>query len=126
MDLEMASSSFPIERRGYWEERLRRWRPALRRGSRTTRSSCSRSKRRLVAILHTPVPEVEPSRHLGRRYIAVRIGDDTDTVATIAGSLLGRDGERARCRCCGGQCCMESRGCTGGPITRVRISCAWR
>lgn len=42
------------------------------------------------AIVHTPVPTGHPSRHLARSLdTAIRIGDDTDTVAAIAGALLG-------------------------------------
>jgi ADP-ribosylglycohydrolase len=42
------------------------------------------------AIVHTPVPADEPSRHFGDALdTAIRIGDDTDTVAAIAGGLLG-------------------------------------
>jgi ADP-ribosyl-[dinitrogen reductase] hydrolase len=42
------------------------------------------------AIHHTPVPEDVPGRHLADALeTAVRIGNDTDTVAAIAGQLLG-------------------------------------
>lgn len=42
------------------------------------------------AIQSIPVPEDNPGRHFGRAlYAAVRVGDDTDTVAAIAGALLG-------------------------------------
>jgi ADP-ribosylglycohydrolase len=44
----------------------------------------------LAAIIHTPVPEEDPGGHLRDALVAaVRIGDDTDTVAAIAGGLLG-------------------------------------
>ena len=44
----------------------------------------------LSAIVHTPVPAEEPSSHLvDALEAAVRIGYDTDTVAAIAGGLLG-------------------------------------
>ncbi len=44
----------------------------------------------LSAIVHTPVPDREPCRHLQHSLeTAVRCGGDTDTVAAIAGSLLG-------------------------------------
>ena len=44
----------------------------------------------LSAIVNTPVPEEQPSDHLRDALIAaVRIGYDTDTVAAIAGALLG-------------------------------------
>jgi len=42
------------------------------------------------SIVHTPVPDDVPALHLRRALEnAVRIGGDTDTVAAIAGSLLG-------------------------------------
>ncbi|WP_114201995.1 ADP-ribosylglycohydrolase family protein [Janibacter anophelis] len=42
------------------------------------------------AIHHTPVPEEMPCRHLQHSLdTAIRIGNDTDTVAAIAGGLLG-------------------------------------
>lgn len=42
------------------------------------------------AITHTPVDPDEPSRHLSAALTtAIRIGHDTDTVAAIAGALLG-------------------------------------
>ena len=42
------------------------------------------------AIVHTPVPEDRPKGHLPSTLeAAVRIGHDTDTVAAIAGQLLG-------------------------------------
>jgi ADP-ribosylglycohydrolase len=42
------------------------------------------------AVEGVPIPEDNPGRHLGRAlYAAVRAGDDTDTVAAIAGALLG-------------------------------------
>lgn len=44
----------------------------------------------LAAIVHTPVPDEQPCRHLELSLAAaVRCGGDTDTVAAIAGSLLG-------------------------------------
>lgn len=42
------------------------------------------------AILHTDIPDVLPCRHLQESLAtAIGIGHDTDTVAAIAGSLLG-------------------------------------
>ena len=42
------------------------------------------------AVLHTPVPSDEPARHAcDSLAAAIAIGDDTDTVAAIAGGLLG-------------------------------------
>ncbi len=44
----------------------------------------------VAAITGTPVPADDPGRHLQQAlHSAVRIGDDTDTVAAIAGGLLG-------------------------------------
>ena len=44
----------------------------------------------LSAIVNTPEPAEQPSDHLRDALVAaVRIGDDTDTVAAIAGALLG-------------------------------------
>ena len=44
----------------------------------------------LSAIINTPVPGEQPSDHLRDALVAaVRIGHDTDTVAAIAGALLG-------------------------------------
>ncbi|MEH3034527.1 MAG: ADP-ribosylglycohydrolase family protein [Aeromicrobium erythreum] len=49
------------------------------------------------AIVHTPVPTDDPKHHLVAALdTAIRVGDDTDTVAAIAGGLLGaRWGEEA-------------------------------
>lgn len=42
------------------------------------------------SIIHTPIPQNQPSQHLvAALNQTVRIGGDTDTVAAIAGSLLG-------------------------------------
>jgi len=42
------------------------------------------------AITHTPVPQLMPCRHLQDALaVAIGIGHDTDTVAAIAGALLG-------------------------------------
>ena len=44
----------------------------------------------LSAIIETPVPVDNPSDHFIKALeTAIRIGDDCDTVAAIAGSLLG-------------------------------------
>jgi ADP-ribosylglycohydrolase len=80
----------PVERRGYWKERLEEVKvgPPSRFSHNTFVVSAFQAA--LAAVLHTPVPEVEPCRHLeDALHAAVRIGDDTDTVAAIAGSLLG-------------------------------------
>ena len=44
----------------------------------------------LSVILHTEIPERNPSDHFRNALVnAVKIGDDTDTVASIAGAYLG-------------------------------------
>lgn len=44
----------------------------------------------LSSIQYTPVPLEHPSRHLADAlHTSIRIGNDTDTVAAIAGALLG-------------------------------------
>jgi len=41
-------------------------------------------------ILHTEIPKMNPSDHFQNALVnAVKIGDDTDTVASIAGAYLG-------------------------------------
>jgi ADP-ribosylglycohydrolase len=80
----------PVERRGYWKKRLEEVEagPPSRFSHNTFVVSAFQAA--LAAVLHTAVPEVEPCRHLeDALHAAVRIGDDTDTVAAIAGSLLG-------------------------------------
>ena len=44
----------------------------------------------LASVLQTPVPITQPCRHLQEALrTVVRVGHDTDTIAAIAGSLLG-------------------------------------
>ena len=44
----------------------------------------------LASIVETPIPENTPSKHFQESLeTAIRVGDDCDTVAAIAGSLLG-------------------------------------
>jgi ADP-ribosyl-[dinitrogen reductase] hydrolase len=43
-----------------------------------------------AAVVHTPIPDAAPAEHLPAVLeAAVRIGDDTDTTAAIAGALVG-------------------------------------
>jgi ADP-ribosylglycohydrolase len=80
----------PAARRPYWEERI----------DEAVAGPVSRFvpngfvvrafQAALAAIVHTPVPTEMPCRHLGAALqAAVHIGDDTDTVAAIAGAWLG-------------------------------------
>jgi ADP-ribosyl-[dinitrogen reductase] hydrolase len=83
-------SLLPSERRGRWHRALvdaeegppARWTP---NGFTVTALQAA-----YAAVVHTPVDSEDPSRHLAATLeTAVRIGDDTDTVAAIAGALLG-------------------------------------
>jgi ADP-ribosyl-[dinitrogen reductase] hydrolase len=80
----------PSERRGRWERALvdaeegppARWTP---NGYTVTALQAA-----YAAVVHTQIDPEAPSRHLATALkTAVRIGDDTDTVAAIAGALLG-------------------------------------
>jgi ADP-ribosyl-[dinitrogen reductase] hydrolase len=80
----------PSERQGRWERALvdaeegppARWTP---NGYTVTALQAA-----YAAVVHTPVDPEAPSRHLvAALETAVRVGDDTDTVAAIAGALLG-------------------------------------
>jgi hypothetical protein len=80
----------PAGRRSYWEERLEEVEDGPPSRFSPNGFVVSAFQAALAAIRHTPIPEIEPCRHLQHAlYAAVRIGDDTDTVAAIAGSLLG-------------------------------------
>jgi ADP-ribosylglycohydrolase len=78
-------------------EARQRWRPLLDAAVTETPASFSENgfvvtalQAALAAVLQTPVPERQPCRHLADALrAAVRIGNDTDTVAAIAGALLG-------------------------------------
>lgn len=80
----------PANRRAFWSERLDE--AAAGPPSRFTPNGfvVTALQAALSAIWNTPVPEVEPCRHLqAALHAAIRIGHDTDTVAAIAGGLLG-------------------------------------
>ena len=80
----------PPGRRGYWEERLDEAEVGPPARFSPNGFVVSAFQAALAAIRYTPIPEIEPCRHLQHAlHAAVRIGDDTDTVAAIAGSLLG-------------------------------------
>lgn len=80
----------PPDRRSFWSERI----AEVEKGPMSRFSPngyvVSALQAALSAIWHTPVPPTQPCRHLQHAlHAAVRIGDDTDTVAAIAGGLLG-------------------------------------
>jgi ADP-ribosyl-[dinitrogen reductase] hydrolase len=81
----------PALRRSYWEERLEEVEAGPPSRFSPNGFVVSALQAALAAIWHTPIPPgIEPCLHLQLALdAAVRIGDDTDTVAAIAGSLLG-------------------------------------
>ena len=80
----------PADRRPYWEQRVAEvvahppcW---FRPNGYVVRAL----QAALGSIVHTPVPSSVPCRHLqAALQTAVHVGDDTDTVAAIAGAWLG-------------------------------------
>jgi ADP-ribosyl-[dinitrogen reductase] hydrolase len=80
----------PASRRGYWADALA---DAERRPPGTFSSNgftVTALQAAHAAITQTPVPDQHPAHHLQHALVeAVRIGHDTDTVAAIAGMVLG-------------------------------------
>lgn len=80
-----------------WAPRPDHWREVLRKAEEAPPSAFTHNawsvgalQAAWSAITHTPVPDDTPSRHLQDALTtAIRIGHDTDTVAAIAGALLG-------------------------------------
>jgi ADP-ribosylglycohydrolase len=81
----------PVDRRSYWEARLEEGEAGPPSRFAPNGFVVSALQAALAAIWHTSIPSGdEPCLHLQHALrAAVRIGDDTDTVAAIAGSLLG-------------------------------------
>jgi ADP-ribosyl-[dinitrogen reductase] hydrolase len=77
-------------RRGWWGDRLdeaERWPPGSFRPNGFVVTALQAA---YAAVRQTPTPAGQPCRHLQDALaVAVQIGDDTDTVAAIAGALLG-------------------------------------
>jgi ADP-ribosyl-[dinitrogen reductase] hydrolase len=80
----------PGSRRGYWADALadaEQHPPRTFSGNGFTVTALQAAH---AAITQTPVPERQPAHHLQHALVeAVRIGHDTDTVAAIAGMVLG-------------------------------------
>ncbi len=80
----------PSTRRLFWSDRLREARKHAPGSFTPNGFVVTALQAAVAAIEQTPVPHDEPWRHLPLALeSAVRIGHDTDTVAAIAGSLLG-------------------------------------
>jgi ADP-ribosyl-[dinitrogen reductase] hydrolase len=80
----------PAERRGVWADRIHEAERHPPRCFTPNGFTVTALQAAHAAIVHTPVPDDEPRRHLvDALETAIRIGDDTDTVAAIAGGVLG-------------------------------------
>ena len=78
------------DRRLFWRERIREARTLPPATFSPNGFVVTALQAALAAVAQTPVPEDAPWRHLPLALqAAVRIGHDTDTVAAIAGALLG-------------------------------------
>jgi hypothetical protein len=90
LDVRAGLEHLPLEARKFWTERIdeaEAWDPKTftPNGYVVTALQAAWS-----AICHTPVPEDVPCLHLQDVLAtAIRVGNDTDTVAAIAGGLLG-------------------------------------
>jgi ADP-ribosyl-[dinitrogen reductase] hydrolase len=80
----------PAERRPRWQEALEAAETAPPATFAPNGFTVTALQAAYAAVTQTPVPTDEPARHLPAALeAAVRIGNDTDTVAAIAGALLG-------------------------------------
>jgi ADP-ribosyl-[dinitrogen reductase] hydrolase len=97
LDVRIGLGHMPIERRELWESRLDEA-EASPPSAFTAHNGwvVVALQAALSAIVHTPIPAEDPAAEVFRAdhlrlalETAVRIGHDTDTVAAIAGALLG-------------------------------------
>jgi ADP-ribosyl-[dinitrogen reductase] hydrolase len=80
----------PPERRRRWEEAIAATETRPVSSFTPNGFTVTALQAALAAVWQTPVPEADPGAHLPAALeAAVRIGHDTDTVAAIAGALLG-------------------------------------
>jgi ADP-ribosylglycohydrolase/protein-tyrosine phosphatase len=80
----------PADRRAFWAEKLEEAESAPPSTFRPNGFVVTALQAAHAAIVQTPIPQDEPARHLQDALVAaVRIGHDTDTVAAIAGQVLG-------------------------------------
>ncbi|MEX2621326.1 MAG: ADP-ribosylglycohydrolase family protein [Egibacteraceae bacterium] len=80
----------PADRRGFWSQRITEARTRPPATFTPNGFVVTALQAALAAITQTPIPDDAPWRHLPLALeAAVRIGHDTDTVAAIAGGLLG-------------------------------------
>ncbi len=90
LDLRSGLEYLPVEAQSFWTERLDEAESRDPAAFTPNGYVVTALQAAWSAICYTPVPEDLPCRHLQRALAtAIRIGDDTDTVAAIAGGLLG-------------------------------------
>jgi ADP-ribosylglycohydrolase len=80
----------PDERRGLWADAIAKAETRAPSSFNPNGYVVTAFQAALASVWQTPIPAVQPCRHLQEALrAAVRVGHDTDTVAAIAGSLLG-------------------------------------
>lgn len=90
LGLKSSLDWIPQDRRDFWVERIREAETDAPSGFKPNGYVVTALQAAWAAITQTPIPTDEPARHLQDTLVAaVRIGGDTDTVAAIAGALLG-------------------------------------
>jgi len=89
-DLRSGLEYLPDERRATWEKWINEAETADPQTFTPNGYVVTALQAAWAAITQTPIPSDRPAHHLRDALVAaVRIGHDTDTVAAIAGSLLG-------------------------------------
>ncbi|KRA37919.1 MULTISPECIES: ADP-ribosylglycohydrolase family protein [unclassified Nocardioides] len=90
-DIRAGLAHLDDEAAAYWTERLDEAESGDPRTFRPNGWAVTALQAAWSAIVHTPIPtDGNPCRHLGDALVtAIGIGDDTDTVAAIAGAVLG-------------------------------------
>ena len=80
----------PADRRDFWDSKITEAETATPATFSPNGFVVTALQAAYAAVRQTPVPAEQPCRHLQHALAAaVRIGNDTDTVAAIAGALLG-------------------------------------
>ena len=89
-DVGVGLGFVPEERRSYWEDLIAEAEAGPPTKFTPNGWVITAFQAAWSSIVNTPVPRQEPADHLRNTLVAaVRIGNDTDTVAAIAGMLLG-------------------------------------
>jgi ADP-ribosylglycohydrolase/protein-tyrosine phosphatase len=89
-DIRAGFAHLDTDAAAYWTERLDETESSKPSRFRPNGWAVTALQAAWAAIVHTPVPDTDPRRHLEDALAtAIGIGDDTDTVAAIAGALLG-------------------------------------